>query len=730
MAMMFKTYSAKIGFDFVSPAEELRKGLLRGSFGTFGTFLEIKGFQAIIDSRNIDVAIGFLGERVDMVFHMLDWMMIYWFSEVSNLLAGYARTLNLIRSMAGKGSLEILLMNRFEKLDNKTRAQLRKRPDLLSALDHLKSKISAIAPAMSYPTYVQDMTTALVEAVNLLNSDFVMLDEVDELALVAPEYARQIEMGLPGSTPRFGSAKDYLETCDRIFQREDIYPETRIIANRSSSRVLESFILKNHDYLAYLKFVKRVKDEANLLEQAIQVIRKKNPKSQVAFLDTALSLMAAHSFARMNEESDESRRLWEAGWAYIEKHHIEALKPQVYWKNFLETNDYDFLRKIEKLHLTLSHKEMLGFQEKNLFIGQMAMALLDASNAFKALDKAEEYLGMDVPPDSVVDIVFDQYSLEVSLYLSRMLRALFSCLNGIDDAKLQSLQLATKAMDSEVSQISETRSLILKTHILLGVIKDDRPLVERSASKMVEFTEPASPIWLFVDSATRWVQAPTERRGLKFYQLLDDRLDYQDPWSRILSNYMKDSVKKELRPEDIQNYDTVVFVEGKIDARVYPILAGLVGLKRLPLFIDVEGWTVMEYYTNARIATKFGKRITVLFDGDTNSSKNVAVKKNLIDRLRVPKDRIVTLPKTAIEDYLLNPAAILRAFPKISLSETGIKSVLASFERKRNKKNVLNLILKKYANTKFDEQAAMLIAKSTLPEEISSEMKKILLTLT
>ena len=294
----------------------------------------------------------------------------------------------------------------------------------------------------------------MVEAVDLLSPGYVCLDESRELALTSVEYSRQIERGLSGDTRRFGSTGSFLEKCDEIFHKEGIYPEARLISGIAESTVLKSLIIKNHDYVAYLRFIKLSQEEADLSETAIPTIKKTDPTSPLGYIDAAMELLAASSIATMNEESEDTTRLLDAGRSYVERHDIRALKTQINWKKFLRTNDYDYLRAIYKLHVSADPKKALGFEETERFIGQVAVAFLEESNQDKTLDEAEEYLGHGVSPDSIVGVVFDQFSLEYCLYLSQMLRALFSCLSDNDERKIDRLRLAVHSMESELSPIS------------------------------------------------------------------------------------------------------------------------------------------------------------------------------------------------------------------------------------------------------------------------------------
>lgn len=719
-------YTAKFGFNFVSADEELSKAAVRNSAIGWTTFVESKALNVIVGPANIHIASSFLEEKVDMTFGMFDWEMIESFAEVMNLLGGYEDALVRIHSTHGIGQLENLLLLRFEENHSKVARRLRRHPDLIAALNYIVGHTNGVRVDTRYSEYLRDKETILVEATRMLKPDYVWLGEVLELALASRVYSRQIELGLQGNTDRFGPTGRFLAKCEEVSNKQGTYPEVRIYAGKAAAWVLESQILKNHDFGAYLKYVNLCRTEAILLESAIPVIKKKNPGSPVKFLDAALGLLSAHAIARMLGETEEAGRLYLEASEYVERHDIRQVKVQILWTDFLKTHDYDYLREIYRLHIASNPKEFAGFGETNFFIGQVAAVLLEESDYNKTLDEAEEFLGRDVSPDSMIGIVMDQFGLEASLYISRLLRSIFSCLDSVDDNKIGSLRTIIKVMDSEISPISYVRTLVLKSEILYGVLDGNSVTVEKGAVKMSRFANPKSPVWLFIEAAQRWVRTPAERRGLKFFQVLENELDMQDPWSRILTDFIRSNTKRELRPEDIFDYDGIVFVEGKTDARVYPILLGKVSKDRRMLFIDVEGWTNMDYFANAKIVKEFGRPVHVVFDGDTGSKRNRDIKRRLVTELKLPKARIITLRKNALEDYLLVPRAIKQAFPDMRLSVEELARLVREAKKKKNKKGVLDSLLREYAGSRFSDTTAARIADKLLPSEVGQELKGML----
>lgn len=181
-----------------------------------------------------------------------------------------------------------------------------------------------------------------------------------------------------------------------------------------------------------------------------------------------------------------------------------------------------------------------------------------------------------------------------------------------------------------------------------------------------------------------------------------------------------------VKPSDILDFDTIVFVEGKCDVKIFD------GFKLTLLksednigFVDAGGWTSMEYFANAKIlgSLKPPRRIFVVFDGDTERNKKI--KERLLNELNVKDENIITLKETQIEAYLLVPSAIKRAFPNLNLSESEILGIIEAEKDKKNKKILLDLILRKGNLGPYDDEKAGSIAKSFLENEINNEIKAI-----
>lgn len=188
-------------------------------------------------------------------------------------------------------------------------------------------------------------------------------------------------------------------------------------------------------------------------------------------------------------------------------------------------------------------------------------------------------------------------------------------------------------------------------------------------------------------------------------------------------------------PANMLEFDVIAFVEGKDDIKAFTAWASSLAKSssRTIGFVDAEGWNSMEYYANARVLQS--KRIAltphVIFDGDTSNDAGMKpTKDRLVKQLSIPEGNIHTLDKNTIEDYLLVPSAIRRAFPQLNLSLEEIRRFFDDQKTKRNKKAVLDSLLKRGGMDGYDGEKGAQIARVMRDSEVDEQIKEIFKQLT
>lgn len=188
-------------------------------------------------------------------------------------------------------------------------------------------------------------------------------------------------------------------------------------------------------------------------------------------------------------------------------------------------------------------------------------------------------------------------------------------------------------------------------------------------------------------------------------------------------------------PANILEFDVIAFVEGKDDIKIFTAWASSLTKTsgRVTGFVNAEGWNSMEYYANARVLRSRRIAVTphVIFDGDTSTdAKMKQVKERLVQQLSIPEANVHTLGKNTIEDYLIVPSAIRRAFPQLNLSLEEVRHYFDEQKNKRNKKTVLDSLLKRGGMEGYDGEKGAQIARVMRDSEVDNQIKEIFKQLT
>ena len=95
-------------------------------------------------------------------------------------------------------------------------------------------------------------------------------------------------------------------------------------------------------------------------------------------------------------------------------------------------------------------------------------------------------------------------------------------------------------------------------------------------------------------------------------------------------------------------------------------------------------------------------------------------------KISLGREHTYALQKHSIEDYLLVPRAIKKAYPKMSLSEKRIDEFLLENRLKKNKKYVLETLFEKAGPKAYGKNCASSIAHEIEDHEIKDELAQLL----
>jgi hypothetical protein len=127
-------------------------------------------------------------------------------------------------------------------------------------------------------------------------------------------------------------------------------------------------------------------------------------------------------------------------------------------------------------------------------------------------------------------------------------------------------------------------------------------------------------------------------------------------------------------------------------------------------FLDAEGAETLQYYANSGIAlSKFVHTLVfaVFGNGSDMASRSRAT---IVEQLQLPPEQVVTTDYPQLEGYLLDPKAIVRAFPAVTLPLPELEARLDPALTLPDHKNVLNDLLTSFRVGEYDSQFGARIA--------------------
>ena len=158
-----------------------------------------------------------------------------------------------------------------------------------------------------------------------------------------------------------------------------------------------------------------------------------------------------------------------------------------------------------------------------------------------------------------------------------------------------------------------------------------------------------------------------------------------------------------IRPSYNFESNTVVFVEGKFDEKVYTVW-----MKRYELrssLIESGGYSNIQFYANAKILQRQAVRLEkfAVFDGDTVTRGDAKQAKKL---LNLDENHVLDLDEANLEQILAQPGALVESFPSLHQSEEDIKAGFSEVDR-RSLKAALDSVLRTVGGYTADNAARL-----------------------
>jgi len=169
--------------------------------------------------------------------------------------------------------------------------------------------------------------------------------------------------------------------------------------------------------------------------------------------------------------------------------------------------------------------------------------------------------------------------------------------------------------------------------------------------------------------------------------------------------------------------DAIVFVEQADHVPVFEAWAAKFNFRVKLQFLDAEGAATLHYFANTRIALSSFVHTLVFAVFGNGSELASRSRKKIVEQLNLPEQQVFTLDFPDLEGYLLDPAALLRAFPAITLSPAELETRLDPARTLPEQRKALSDLLVEFHLGEYDSRLGARIAEAM--EEIPASVRQL-----
>jgi len=169
--------------------------------------------------------------------------------------------------------------------------------------------------------------------------------------------------------------------------------------------------------------------------------------------------------------------------------------------------------------------------------------------------------------------------------------------------------------------------------------------------------------------------------------------------------------------------DAIVFVEQAGHVPLFEAWAGKFNFRVKIQFLDAEGAATLNYFANTRIALSSFVHTLVFAVFGNGSELASRTRRKIVEQLNLPEQQVFTLDFPELEGYLLDPAAIMRVFPAISLPPAELAARLDPARTLPDQKKALSDLLAEFHLGEYDSRLGARIAEAM--DEIPASVRQL-----
>jgi hypothetical protein len=723
-------YNKKMGIPFVSADEVVRTLIMNLLNNIQQDYFEGTTLQELIEKKSYANDVGdYLKYKIETLFDTMDFEARFLILEVFQNLEKMLHINILLASISSNASLAQFLKNCFYSKYNVFKKKYAELPDLIRAVDYVSNSQSQISFS-TYDEFARSISMIIKVAFSEIEARYVSLAEGVDLLRLSDYYLHGLESGKLVLAPNIGTIYGYIELLKKVFKKEGIYPEVRIIAGYALEHTLLSWLMIDHALSLFQEYGNCTEELARLIETNLPEILKMNGSmgdfhgSPLTYEDAAQKLLTASKVARSFGDKEKEKEFASLSEAMATKYDLLAINVAVWWSDFVSTQNFSYLDKIHENMKNWNESKISGMNFLAVPIGLLIEAILHKDKIDQNIDLAQEKLLESTSIGATLQI-YAKSSLRTTegfYHIFEVFRELLKYqgrIENINRAYNSALVL------SEVLEPTDPLLIIsLKTRIVNHILNYNLDEAANLCKKLSAYEDSEKYIGQFLKMCSEWIEINLDKEKRRF--IFKERFQYkgEDVWICILQSFIFRSMEEDLNL-NIAGSKALVFVEGITDSLVFNEFKDKILPKEKIIFFDTEGFTNYEYYVESKVVKELKIPIYLIFDGDTREEKKYKTI-NIMKRVSIESNHIYTLQQNTIENYLLNSKAITRAFPQKALSEKEIEDFFEKTKNKKNKKRVLQLLFQQFNIGSYSKENAKQIASRFERSEVNSELKVLL----
>jgi hypothetical protein len=157
--------------------------------------------------------------------------------------------------------------------------------------------------------------------------------------------------------------------------------------------------------------------------------------------------------------------------------------------------------------------------------------------------------------------------------------------------------------------------------------------------------------------------------------------------------------------------DAIIFVEQADYVPLFETWARKFNFGIKVQFLDAEGAATLHYFANSRIALSSFVNTQVFAVFGNGSEQAGRTRKKIVEHLNLPEQQVITLDFPELEGYLLDPAAVVRAFPAITMPPGELAARLDPALTLPDQKKALSELLAEFRVGDYDSRLGVRIAE-------------------